>query len=381
MKIIFFLVFGFLGILNSAFGQETVNNVRVVGTIKGAGDSKLFIGRIGEYFMNAQIVDSFACKNDSFNYQANFEKSDDLFCIKDSNGQFLYFLPDNDKVIINGNSDNLIFSSIDGSENNILLTDYWKSFSSILNQRLSLFPVLKKAQEQHNTITIRNVTQQLDSLYSIIQYQREKFIAINYTNNAAAVILYLNLSEFRSDKLKLKTLYAKLDKKVQDSPVGRRVSAFITSLDACGVGDRFTDFELADQADRSIAISSLKGKYFLIEFWTTWCGPCRGELPTLSKAYEKYKTKGFEILSISLDNSRQQWIKALEKQKTPWLQTIIKNSERFKDNLAPFESDVAKAYSILYVPANYLVNTEGLIIATDLRGQALIDKLSEIYKD
>jgi len=380
MKSIFFLILGFFGILNAAFGQKTVNHVQLVGNIKGVGNSKLFICKIEGFFMNAQVIDSFTCKNDSFNYRTNFKTNDNLYCIKDAYGQLLYFFPDTEKITINGSSDNLIFSSIVGSENNAILTDYWKIQSLISNQNMPLYSSLKKAQEEHDTIKISKIRKQQDSLFSIVRSQPEKFITIDHDKNASAAILYLNLTQFRLEKINVRSLYEKLDKQVQDSPVGKRINDFITSLDACRVGKPFIDFELADQENKSVMISSLKGKYFLIEFWASWCGPCIGELPTLSKAYEKYNIKGFEIISISLDNSKQQWMNALQRHKTQWLQTINKNSERFMSNFAPFGSDVAKAYSILYVPANYLIDPNGLIIATDLRGEDLTNKLSEIYK-
>ena len=377
-KIIFIL--GFF-LFNSASGQTSIAGVQLIGNIKGIGDSKLYIGKIGDYFMNAQIVDSFACKNDSFNYRTNIPVNNSLYCIKDINGQFIYFLPENDKIVIHGVSDNLIHSTIFGSENNMLLSDYWKSIFIISNKMMPLYSSLNKAQEEHDTIIFKQIKKQIDSLNLVMRIFPENFVAVNYEKTASAVVLYLYLGQYKSDKFKLIVLYKKLNKKVQESPMGKKISDFIASLEACEVGKPFIDFELKNRDNKSITISSLKGKCFLIEFWTTWCGPCRGELPTLSKAYEKYKPKGFEIISISLDNSKHNWINALDKQNSPWIQTIINNSESFNNYLAPFESDVAKAYSIQNVPANYLINPEGIIIAVDLRGKALLDKLIEIYKE
>lgn len=381
MKNKIWLLLGFLWILNSNCSHKSNDNIRIEGNIKGLGDSKLYIGKIGEYFMNVQPVDSFTCKNDSFNYRRNFRKDDNIYCINDANGQFLYFLPDNEKIIINGNSNNLIRSSIAGSENNALLADYWKSVSLISDQMAPLFSAVGKAKIEHDSLMIKVINKRQDSLLSIIKNLPAKFVTANNNKTAAAVILFLNLSQLRPDGPKIKSLYSKLDKQIQDSPVGIRISDFIKSLESCGIGKPFADFELVDNENKIVPISSLKGKCFLIEFWTTWCGPCSGELPTLLKAYDKYKSKGFEIISISLDNSKQQWLNAVENQKTPWIQTIIKNSASYKSYLAPFESDVAQAYSVLYVPANFLISSDGLIIATDLRGNSLMDKLLEIYKE
>lgn len=370
----------FLGLLNSTPAQGTNQNVQLNGQIEGMGNSKLYIGRVCDYFMNFTIIDSFECRNDTFSYETNFQSNSNLFCIRDINGQFLYFIPDSDRITFNGNRNELFLTSISGSETNLLLSDYWQSSSSKGKQLNLLYSSLFKAKEENDSIKMQTIELKVDSLRTIMWTFPEDFVKENSQNMASAAILYLHLTLFRTDISKLKSMYSNLDKYVQESPSGVKVKEFITSLKACGVGKPFIDFDLITNENEIISISSLKGRYFLIEFWTTWCGPCRAEWPFLLKAYEKYHMKGFEILSISLDHSKEKWMNEIEKQKAPWIQTTILNEDKY-EKYDPFESNIAKAYSVLGVPSNYLINPDGVIIASDLRRNALLDKLLEIYKE
>ena len=354
-KMSFFVIF--LGLLNSTPAQGTNQNVQLNGQIEGMGNTKLYIGRVCDYFMNFTIIDSFECRNDTFSYETNFQRNSNLFCIQDSNGQFLYFIPDSDRITFNGDRNELLLTSISGSETNLLLSDYWQS-SSLKGKQLNLlYSSLFKAKEENDSIKMQTIELRVDSLNAVKRAFPEDFVKENSQNMASAAVLYLNLTLFRKD-----------------------ISKLIISLEACGVGKPFIDFDLITNENRIVSISSLKGRYFLIEFWTTWCGPCRGEWPFLLKAFEKYHMKGFEILSISLDHSKEKWMNEIEKQNAPWIQTTILNEDKH-EIFDPFESDIAKAYSVLYVPSNYLIDPDGVIIASDLGHNALLDKLLDIYKE
>ncbi|MGV3557612.1 redoxin domain-containing protein [Larkinella arboricola] len=129
------------------------------------------------------------------------------------------------------------------------------------------------------------------------------------------------------------------------------------------------DVTLENAQGQPVSLSSLRGKYVLIDFWASWCGPCRQENPNVVRVYNKYKDKGFEVYSISLDDSRDKWLKAVQADGMIWTNVLGK-----KNGSAP----VAQQYSIQVIPTTYLLDKEGKIIAKNLRGQALEQKLSEI---
>ena len=137
------------------------------------------------------------------------------------------------------------------------------------------------------------------------------------------------------------------------------------------VGDIAPDFTLKDVNNKPVSLSSLKGKYVLVDFWASWCGPCRGENPFVVAAYSKFKNKNFTILGISLDEQRAEWINAIKEDQLSWLQV---------SDLEGMNSAVASMYGVDAIPYNVLLDPQGKIIATSLRGPALDKKLSEVLQ-
>ena len=131
------------------------------------------------------------------------------------------------------------------------------------------------------------------------------------------------------------------------------------------------DLIMDDLNGKPLSISSFKGKYLLVDFWASWCGPCRQENPNVVKAYNLYKGKNFEILGVSLDKSKSAWMQAIEKDKLNWPQM---------SDLKEWQSIAVGAYKIEGIPFNVLLNPEGKIIASSLRGEALEEKLAEVLK-
>jgi peroxiredoxin len=131
------------------------------------------------------------------------------------------------------------------------------------------------------------------------------------------------------------------------------------------------DFTQPDVNSKPVKLSDFKGKYILLDFWASWCGPCRAENPNVLKAYNTYKDKNFTVIGVSLDDSGEKWRKAIEEDGMPWIQL---------SDLKGFRNEVASQYGIQAIPSTFLLNPEGVIIAKDLRGEALHKKLGELLK-
>lgn len=167
----------------------------------------------------------------------------------------------------------------------------------------------------------------------------------------------------------LKTLYNHLSERVQNSSIGDKLRKTLALIQATGKGQIAPDFTLQTPEGKDIKLSSLRGKCILIDFWASWCGPCIRELPNIKNVYEKYHEKGFEVISISLDDKKANWTNAIQKHQIPWLHV---------SSLKGWKCPVAKRYNVTGVPAMYLLDAEGRIVSDNARGEALETEVSKL---
>lgn len=156
-------------------------------------------------------------------------------------------------------------------------------------------------------------------------------------------------------------------------PNSKFVKEFKTKLaqykNVVTVGQAAPEISLNNPEGNPISLSSLRGKYVLIDFWASWCGPCRQENPNVVRMYNKFKGKNFEIFGVSLDKSKEKWLEAIQKDQLSWVHV---------SDLKYWQSAGAEAYGVQSIPATFLVDPSGKVIAKNLRGKALEDKLTQI---
>lgn len=165
-------------------------------------------------------------------------------------------------------------------------------------------------------------------------------------------------------------LFAQLSPEVRSSPEGQRYGQRLAQLQQVAPGAPAPDFELPTADGRRVSLASYRGKWVLLDFWASWCGPCRRESPEVVQLYQQFKGRNFDILGVSIDvtSARSQWLKAIADDKLPWTQA----SDLRPDNAA------ATRYSVAAVPQNFLIDPSGKIVATNLHGDELKATLTRL---
>lgn len=164
-------------------------------------------------------------------------------------------------------------------------------------------------------------------------------------------------------------LYANLSEEVKKSPYGQSIARFIALNKNIKVGDQYADFAQTDAQGKTVSLSSFEGKLVLLEFWGSWCGPCRKTNPELVKVYNEFKGKGFEIFGVAAETDKNYWLKAIEQDKLSWTNV---------SDLKGDKNEAAIIYGVSYYPTNFLIDRSGVIIARDLNIKQLRSKLAEL---
>ena len=379
MKKIFFFLAAMCLFL--ACRQQT--NYTVNGTVQnGENGSKVVLARFANYpFVNTDnpftAIDSVILQNGTFKFQGNVEPDTYILRIDSVPASFLFFITgEGEEMDIALNLEDMLHSSITGSPVNEQYLAYTESSDSLdsaiekliedYTQKEETLSKIKKAAEKKKLLD--EAEKEVEAAYEALKAKKgeltKNFVLAN-ANNMAGQRMFLQMPyAFNVDELA--TLVATIEDK--ETEVAKVIQTRLTNLTKVAAGNPFVDVELNDVNDKPVKLSSVvgKGTYVLVDFWASWCGPCRRENPNVVALYKKYHDKGFDIVGISRDNNKDAWLKGIAEDGLVWTHLWDK------------EGVVSRTYVVDFIPTTFLFDKEGKIIARNLDSDVLRDKLKEL---
>lgn len=273
-------------------------------------------------------------------------------------------------ITINGNSIEDI--EVKGSIDTQLLNDYEtfriaslnRLVTTVRKQIKTLNKISKNEAEivKLRALEVENYKKHLDELTTYVKENMGTSIAIYYSS------LRWNGGE---NLPFLRKLVSSFEEKHPTTEITQKLKNKLLLLEKTSIGGTIATIKMPNSKHKLISLNMVKGKYTLIDFWASWCPPCRAESPLLNKLYSDYQSKGFEIYGISLDSNRKQWLKALEKDKRVWSEV---------STIEGFNTPVSIEYGITALPSNFLIDSNGKIIAVNIHGAALKEKIKTLFE-
>lgn len=313
-------------------------------------------------------IDSAVSRKGSFKMKGSVEFPDIVQLIAVNTGYRTSFYLENSRITVSGRLDSLFNAKITGSKTNDEYRSLIEAKKPLSEKYSDLYIEYQMAYQTEDTAKTSRLEKEIESVLEQRNAVDLDFIKSNPASYLAPMILKDHSYEMEAEEIK--AAIEAMDTNVARTPVVKELMEKVALMIPVSIGKKAPDFTLNDLKGNAVTLSSKVGvKLLLIDFWASWCNPCRQENPNIVKLYNEFHKQGFDILGVSLDTNRDAWLKAVAADKLTWTQV---------NDPGQYDDSVAKLYAVDLIPSNFLLDETGTIIARNVTGKDLYNKVKEL---
>lgn len=349
--------------------QKAKDEFVIKGNIAGAESGKVYLMKLGD--TAPEVVDSATMEKGKFSFKGKMEVPDFMILRLNSDEIFAQFFLDNSKVIVEAKKDSLRKTKVTGSPTNDIFMSFSDEMTKTARQLSEVQSKYMKAAQSGNVSEADNARIDYQSLMENSMTYVKNF-AKQHSNSVVGAFVTISQLYNQIEDEELDAIVNGFSPEIEKSKFVIQLKQIVEKHKVTALGAVAPDFTLNTPEDKPLTLSSLRGKVVLVDFWASWCAPCRQENPNIVKLYNQYHDKGFDILGVSLDRDKNDWLKAIKDDKLNWNQV---------SDLKYWDCEAARIYSVSRIPQSYLLDKDGVIIAKgdSIRGEGLAKKLAELF--
>jgi peroxiredoxin/ElaB/YqjD/DUF883 family membrane-anchored ribosome-binding protein len=344
------------------------------GSVKGVADGKkVTLEKQNESMGIMMPVDTAKIEKGKFSFKGKIQEPGIYFIGIEGVQAKSFVILEHGDIDIAINKDSVFLNKITGTYNNEQLTELNTSGIKV-QKKLKAFQDANRAKMQEamtkkDTAVIKDLRTQYQEIQKEMKQTTEKYVEQHPKSFVSVLLLQTFMNSYDADFKKIEGYYNNLDADIKATKIGKSIAKKIAEMKTVTVGRKAPDFSASDVNGKKVSLSESIGRITIIDFWASWCAPCRAESPKVVALYNEFHSKGLNIVGVSLDKDATKWKDAIAKDGLNWTQI---------SNLKEWEDPIAATYGVKAIPATFILNQYGVVVAKDLHGDALRAKIVQM---